>query len=57
VEETSPKIFATSVIFKKTNRSKQSHKRRKFAQSGHPAFKAPKSRKEERIAGISDGEK
>jgi hypothetical protein len=34
-----PIICATPVIFTKTTHSKQSPNRRKFAQSGHPAFK------------------
>jgi hypothetical protein len=32
-----PKISATFSVFKKTSSKKQSPRRRKFAQSGHPA--------------------
>jgi hypothetical protein len=35
--KSSPIIWATSIIFTKTSRRKQSPNRRKFAQSGHPA--------------------
>jgi hypothetical protein len=34
--KSSPQIWATSRIFKKTAQCKQSPKKRKFAQSGHP---------------------
>jgi hypothetical protein len=36
VEKSSPKLWTTSVIFKKAAQRKQSPKSRNFAQSGHP---------------------
>jgi hypothetical protein len=37
METSSPKVWATYVIFKKFAQSNQSPKGRKIAQSGHPA--------------------
>jgi hypothetical protein len=38
VEKNSPKFFATSVIFKNLPKENNRPNKRKFAQSGHPAY-------------------
>jgi hypothetical protein len=38
VEKSSPKVFASSLMSKKTNQRKQPPNKRKLAQSGHPGF-------------------
>jgi hypothetical protein len=43
--KSSPIVWATSVIFTKPSQRKQSHNRRKFAQSGLPAYNRTKELK------------